>query len=251
MDPNNIQPYANQPLSNIKKTEGDFFALIEGISGAGIVALESLEAPKLALDSTKLMLRCVQAAFKGSFWDETKQMVRELQEKGRLLKNQDSEKVLEMGAELTRVVDSRETPDKEILNAARDLFLYGIMGSTNDDERYLAKRFLEITRDLHNDDILIFRGCYALYTKHKGSTNYPNDVDTWAKRVAEHIGHGIKYLVLNRENSLMAQNLIGSRTHADKSGIACADTGRLTDLGMRYCDFLEKASATVNDAQTP
>ena len=220
-------------------------ALLEIVSGAGLVALEYAPAPKIVQDGIRGVCLAVQAAVKGRFLEEIEKGISSLREKGMLLDPKSSEVARDATTELLEFIDSTKVSDRERLNAVKKLYLFGSLNTVQEEDRYLAYTFLKIAKRLDGDDILILKACNKIRQDRKDQHSYPADVDGWARMVATHIGHNISNLVLSREENLLENKLIGRRNNTDDSGIVYAGKARLSDLGIRFCEFLEMAEGAL------
>jgi len=62
----------------------------------------------------------------------------------------------------------------------------------------------------------------------------------WLHLISEQIGHNIPSLVEVYEENLERLSLITARPHSDRSGIGKSAYFRLTELGYKLCEFINK-----------
>lgn len=219
---------------------------VELLSGLGLTALSF--APQPVQDGAKTVFGAVQAAIQGRFLEETSEAVKLLREKGRMIDIKASDLAQDSITELFDFIANTKVSDAERLNAAKSIFLYGLLSTTNEHDRFLAKEFLQVVKQLNGKEIIILKSCYELSKLYAtGMNRYSSDADGWAKTVAEKSGLNITNLVLGCEDNLVSLHLIGKRQHADQSGITYSDKARLSDYGLALCEFLEKADPELKD----
>jgi hypothetical protein len=216
--------------------------LIQLMTGTGVAIFNGLgnwmdNPARAAGNLIGTVGRLVQSAVAGNFTQEIIQDLKKLKESGDLLETRLSDDATDALTEVLEFIDSIKTRDAEKLKAVRMLFKKSIRISTPEADRLLAKEFLKISKKLEGIDFLTLKACYEL---RKEKSVYAGDASMWAGRVAEKMGHGIQSMVFAREESLVGACLWGKRTHADLSGIANKSDFRLTDLGLKFCKFLEE-----------
>lgn len=184
----------------------------------------------------------VQAAVRGRLLSEIGKGIEDLKTRGKLIDPVASDYTKDSVTELVDFIESEKTSDTERFKAIKNIFLYGMLNTIEENEKYLSYTFLKIAKQLTGDDILILKACYDL-SKEKRILNV---AEIWAVEVAIKIGHGLRALIFSREEKLVECCLLGKRMHSDQSGVANSESARLTDLGSKFCNFLNKAESELN-----
>jgi hypothetical protein len=144
--------------------------------------------------------------------------------------------------DILRFIDS-EAPDVERFEAVKNLFFALNSVDVKEGEEFLMYQLFKISMELSAAQILMLKVLFNLLKKHQAFTN---DASSWVKTMAHELGHHVEALVLQDEKVLIEKGLISGRWMNDGSAIKPND-GRLTDLGLKLCEFLSDYADTKKD----
>ena len=162
--------------------------------------------------------------------------------------------------ELLREIDSNPT-DAERLKAMKAMFLAANRINATDGGSIAAYQLFQIAKKLNSGELLLLKAIYGAYRE--GSFDRANNtpLGVWADGMSGRLKYSLRGLVLRDEPALVAQSLIRPRFisvpgqvdfigRADEESIAVheGDTGRLTDLGIRFCENLESYQIGVKNS---
>ncbi len=204
------------------------------------IELAKIITGALSLDKHEWVKRAgslVQSAIQGRFKEKLDQMVDGLKKAGNL-----DEDFIQTGeyiqtfTELLDYLENETIADEERLKIIVQLFSIPLTKKTSDTDRFLAYEFIKIARELAGIEIRILRACYDIKSRHK-RIEFP---DAWASEVAGITGLGLQHIIFKYEDHLVRLNLIGAREGRE---ITERGTGRLTDLGIKFTEFIAEKSA--------
>jgi len=186
-------------------------------------------------------VRIVQAAFKGEVFHQLGKEVRMLRKKGKLAKDFEKNRYgYQTWVELLTVIDE-DIPDQDRLEALKAMFLACNKVNTTDAEHILGYQLFQIAKRLGSNELLVLKVVYELYKK--GQIGEGNPLQNsgvgytrWSEIVAEHLGHNLKSLVQFANGPLENHQLLSG--HGTES--IDVTSGRLTDLGIRFCQNIEQ-----------
>jgi hypothetical protein len=164
--------------------------------------------------------------------------------------------------ELLQEIDSNPT-DADRLKAMKAMFLAANQVNVTDGDSIAAYHLFQIAKRLNSGELLLLKAIYEDYKSNSFDRTGGTRLGAWANRMAGRVGHRLQSLVLREEPALVAQSLIHPRFRsvpgqidfqgrANEIEIAVheGETGRLTDLGIRFCENLEtyriEAESTKN-----
>lgn len=191
--------------------------------------------------------RLVQAALKGQYFRQFAAEIEELRKKGRIADDwPDNKQGFQTWVELMTVIDE-ESPDEERLDALKAMFFAVNKINLADTERIVAYQLFQIAKRLTSGELLLLRANYDAY-RSLGIQNHPHYThQDWLNHVVKMLGHNLTSLVTHHEKALAEHNLIVPRVN---SGAAVFGMyGRLTDLGIRFCQNIETYQAMKNSAK--
>ncbi|MGC2110664.1 MAG: hypothetical protein WA655_14175, partial [Candidatus Korobacteraceae bacterium] len=137
-----------------------------------------------------------------------------------------------------------ECPDPDRLEALKAMFFSVNSVKTVDAEKILAYQLFQIAKQLTSGQILLLKACYSLAKartletiQQEKQTNRsfqagvrPTD---WINPVFEYLGHDVSSLIEQDADRLQDLRLLAKLY---PSGMVPPQNGRLTDLGMRFCN---------------
>ena len=136
-------------------------------------------------------------------------------------------------------------PEEDRFNAMKTLFLKSVFKDSSEEKQLLSYQFMKLCKGLESSDLLIIKAAYdigkgRLAADLKSTEIDPNvaSAEGWLKIISKQIGHGIMSLVEVNEDKLVNLKLISPRIHSDRSGIRSTKNYRLTDLGLRVCEYI-------------
>ena len=165
--------------------------------------------------------------------------------------------------ELLQEIDSNPT-DADRLKAMKAVFLAANKINATEGDSIAAYHLFQIAKRLNSGELLLLKAIYEDYKSSSFDRTGSTPLGVWANRMAEKVGHRMQALVLRDEPALVAQSLIYPRFRAvpgqieflgRANEIAMAvhegETGRLTDLGIRFCENLETYRIAPLEADGP
>lgn len=184
----------------------------------------------------------VQAAIKCNLYEQLGREIKHYRDKGKIKEDFFStDKQRATLRELLEFID-KEAPDEDRFKAMKSIFFKAVSKDTTEAEEILAYEFMQVGKKLTSNDIMVLKVAYEVYlgggSAPAGETTRPRESSMWFGIVAKKIGHGIPALVELSEQNLSDLKLIGKRRHNDGSGLYNVESFRLTDLGIKLCEFI-------------
>ena len=189
----------------------------------------------------------VQGWISCNFFEQFGRELKDYVEKGKVKKDFFSTGAQQASLrELLKFID--DGTDEERFNAMKSIFFASISVDATADEEVLGYELMQICKKLESNDILILKAIYDI-TKGGGSNIQGINLMTrqaadWLKIVAHKIGHKIPSLVEVNERRLIDLKLIDDRIYDTgrhtSSEIAGGPNFRLTQLGIKLCEFITK-----------
>lgn len=188
-------------------------------------------------------LRTIQGAIGRRFFEQLSEELNDLHAKGKIA--EDTFESSSNQASLFELLDSvdKDAPDQERMNAMKALFVRAAEQDKSESERALIHQFMRIARKLNGEDILVLKAAFEVANSPEwvkssdpGKNNFA--AIQWLTEIAKSRGHNMPSLVAISETQLSSVRLLGGRTHGDRSGIDFGRNFGLTDLGMKFCEYL-------------
>lgn len=224
-DPTVMEQFLEEPLSFIAELTSGFIA-----SGPKELALATG--------------RVLQAALKGRLLEQWGAEFKKLREKGTIPKDfAESKYGFQTWAELLTIIDS-EAPDADRLEALKAMFLAVNRVDATDGQRILAYQLWLIAKRLNSGELLLLKAAYE--NRSKFSRNETGGYDAWAYKIAGYSGHEMPALVNLHEKALVENGLMTARV-AFVAGPINTENCRLTSLGIKFCENIEKYIIEVRE----
>lgn len=228
----------DDPQSIIKFLQAPTIKIAEALTGM------------LASDKNELKLsagRLVQASIKHNFLKQLGEEIKKYREEGKIKEDYfATHKEQASLYELLKFIDE-QIPDEERFRAMKSIFLYSITVDTVDKDKELSFELLKICKKISASELLILKACYNILNgQHKfdyltkEKIRDMHSASEWLRLVSEQIGHNIPSLIEVYEENLEKLSLITARQHSDRSGIGKSAYFRLTELGYKLCEFINK-----------
>lgn len=188
--------------------------------------------------------RIVQAALKAQLYRRLGEELKELREKGRIKAPEDTRFGFASWKELLQIIDE-ETPDEERLEALKAMFLAINRVNSSDAESIVAYQLFQISKKLTSGELLLLKAVLAAYrtgaVPDMQSAYGANWIqfDFWAQAVSKLLGGTPISLIELHEKSLINLQLISDRHPQDRHVVSTIQA-RLTDLGLRFCEQIER-----------
>lgn len=184
----------------------------------------------------------VQAAIKCNLYEQLGREIKHYREKGKIKEDFFStDKQRATLRELLEFID-KETPEEDRFKAMKSIFFMAVSKDVTEAEEVLAYELMQVGKKLTSNDIMVLKVAYEVYiggsSAPAGETTRPRESSAWFGIVAKKIGHNMPALVELSEQNLMGLKLIGARRHNDGSGLYNTESFRLTDLGIKLCEFI-------------
>lgn len=189
--------------------------------------------------------RLIQASINWKFLSQLGKELKEYAQKGRIKEDYfATHKEQSSLYELLKFIDEG-VPDEERFKAMKSIFLISISKDVSKEDKELAYELMKICKIISSSELLILKACYDVVKgkiafKHQGDFKLTiNSRNRWFRWVAEQIGHNLPSLVEYHEENLIKLKLISNRDTTIAAFIA-TDYFRLTELGVKLCDFISK-----------
>lgn len=192
-------------------------------------------------------IRILHAALTGDRLKGLSREILELRKKGKINQWFEGRFEAQTWVELLMVIDG-ETPDEERLDALKAMFFAVNKINATDAEKMLGYQLFQIAKRLTSGELLVLKAVYELVKQGRwdsGTLGYRQ----WAEFITAKLGHNVISLVEHYDKALVDNYLLTPRLHADSSGVT-QTSGRLTDLGIRFCQNIENyhiEKSTSND----
>ena len=186
--------------------------------------------------------RLAQGAIKGHFLKQVGREIKFLIDNGKIKEDYAEKKyAFQTFADLLLFIDG-EVPDEDRFKAVKALF-YSIIDKDAEGEEILRYQLFQISKRLNSSQLLTLKAAYELRKRKEN----PSSASSWRTSIAREIGHNSVGLVTSDEVVLSRENLIGTTTYTDNSGIHNIDDARLTDLGIKLIDLIFKYEDFANN----
>lgn len=185
--------------------------------------------------------RLVQGLARGELQNQFLRELGDLHERGVIKDNfyQDiKSKGFHSFVDILRFLDSDEVLENEKLIVLKKLFHSIIEVEVSEKQEAVYYQLFQIAKQLTSSALVVLAVNYHIYKRKDQSDGSQKQ---WAVAVSNELGHEITGLVEMHEEKLMELKLIGRRKLPDHSGIDLSQNFRLTDLGIRLGEYLEKA----------
>jgi hypothetical protein len=143
--------------------------------------------------------------------------------------------------ELFAEIDSNPT-DEDRLDALKAMFLAANQPHIGDGPRMLSYQLFQIAKKLTSGELMLLK---AIYETHRANewphgTASSGHAYNWRSAMASKCGHGLSALVEQNERKLAECGLISPILMSGNLETFKDDNARLTDLGIRFCDNIQK-----------
>lgn len=183
-------------------------------------------------------VRIVQGALKGVLFKQLAKEVHHFKEKGQFDESFGDRKYgFQTWVELLTVIDE-DAPDEDRLEAMKAMFYSANKINATDGEQIVGYQLFQIAKRLSSNELLVLRAAHELFRK--GPMRPGSGFRHWATAVAQQLGHNVTSLIEHADNALVDNQLLSERGLPDRSGIQLSDKWRLTDLGIRFCENIER-----------
>jgi hypothetical protein len=184
-------------------------------------------------------VRIVQGALKGNLFKRLAMEVEDLRKKGKIDENFGETKYgFQSWVELLSIIDE-DTPDEDRLEALKAMFYSINKVNATDAEQILGYQLFQIAKKLTSNELLVLKAAYELRNEGKTTVTGQGAFRDWAQAVSGHLGHSLISLIDHADRALVENQLLTDRFHGDRSGISWPNW-RLTDLGLRFCENIER-----------
>ena len=182
--------------------------------------------------------RIVQSAIKARLLTQLGRELEHYQKKGRIKEDYFATNNAQSSLlELLKFIDS-DIPDEEVFKAMKSIF-FGVVSTDADEaQEHVGYQLLQVCKKLNSMDILVIRACYQVYLKNDERLSSIKSHGDWSKEVSQRIGFGLPELIGISDDKLVEMGILASRQHGDKSGIRAGREFRLTNLGMKLCEYI-------------
>jgi len=166
--------------------------------------------------------------------------VEELRKKGKIVDDYAERKYgFKTLVELLKVIDG-EGPDEDRLDAMKAMFFAAYRVDASEAKEVLAYQLFQIAMQLNSNELLVLKAIFANQGSFQAGTMI--GYQQWASMVASYVGHGIGALVEHADKALVENRLISDRIMSDRNSVDTRN-GRLTDLGIKFCENIEHYQA--------
>jgi hypothetical protein len=144
--------------------------------------------------------------------------------------------------DILKFIDS-EAPDEDRFEAVKNLFFALNSVDTKESDEILMYRLFKISMELSATEIMMLKTTWNFLKMHKALSASAHE---WIGTMMHEQGHHLRILVEQDEKSLIEKGLLSDRIHPDRSGVKTTDA-RLTDLGVKLCEYLSDYADTKKD----
>lgn len=111
-----------------------------------------------------------------------------------------------------------------------------------DAEQIVGYQLFQIAKKLTSNELLILRSAYASRGNHLFMPNTSIPFKDWAEVLFGELGHRLQALIEHADDVLVGNKLLTRRFNMDSGfgGVVYPSNGRLTDLGIKFCESLER-----------
>lgn len=184
-------------------------------------------------------VRIVQGALKGNLFKQLAREVTHFREKGQIDESFGEKKYgFQSWVELLMLIDE-DRPDEDRLEALKAMFFSINRVNATDADQILGYQLFQVAKRLTSNELLVLKGVYELVGA-KGFRAGLNSFTEWAAVVSKHLGHSLVSLIAHADKVLVDNLLLTERVWPDRSGIQEGQPGRLTDLGVKFCENIER-----------
>lgn len=182
--------------------------------------------------------KIVQATVRGRLLQQLGTEIQKYKETGRIEEDYlASNRSTATFSELLEFIDE-ETPDKEVFDALKSIFLKSIEVGADEAVKVRAQQLLKIAKQLESMDVLVLRAVYTVYSKPLPEYHNINTTGEWMGIVSKLVGYDLPELVSQSNEKLEKMSLLSERTYGDKSGVRSGREFRLTSLGIKLCEHI-------------
>jgi len=148
--------------------------------------------------------------------------------------------------ELLQEIDSNPV-DADRLKAMKAMFLAANRVNASDGESIVAYQLFRIAKELNSGELLLLKMVFhAFKTKSIPQTPMLSlNANNWRSAMANNLGHGLSALVRKQESALVEHNLISPVVMSGQLETIVGDPSRISDLGIRFCENIEKYQIEV------
>jgi hypothetical protein len=181
--------------------------------------------------------RIVQGAFKARLFPQVAAEISAFRKAGKIPDDYAKRKSgFQTWVELFTVIDE-ETPDEERLEALKAMFLAVNHVNTADAEKVVAYQLFQIAKRLRSNDLLILK--FAFEMNRKGTALTSNSYGEWVRLISSnsHLPEGLVDLA---DETLVQCRLLTERYDTANRLQINQSKLRLTELGIKFCENLER-----------
>lgn len=183
-------------------------------------------------------IRIVQGALKGNLFKQLAKEIRQFKEKGRIDESFGETKYgFQSWVELLTIIDE-DVPDEDRIEALKAMFFSINKVNATDADQILGYQLFQVAKRLSSNELLVLKAVWELL----GKAAFRGDMgfNEWAEAVSKHLGHSLIGLIEHADKVLVDNQLLTERVLPDRSGIQHGRQGRLTDLGIKFCENVER-----------
>ena len=181
--------------------------------------------------------RVVQGVMKAKMYEQFSREILSFRDKGKIADKFPEQGTYESRTWVELMVDIDEGKvDDDRLEAMKAMFYSVNKISATDADKIVGYQLFQIAKSLRSGELLLLK---AVFERHKanafghGIGNY----NEWANTVLVSLGHSLVSLLVNHERALVQNCLL---TERERSGGVNLASGRLTDLGIRFCNNIDQ-----------
>lgn len=191
--------------------------------------------------------RIVQAMLKGKLLQQVSREIKALRDSGKIPDDfADRKYGFQSWVELLQIIDE-ESPDQDRLEALKAMFYSVNKVNATDTEQIANYLLFQTAKKLTSGELLVLKTIYRDFRSGNFSRGNSIPLYTWAYRIAGNSGHQLTALVIRDQSALVDQGLVSRLLNNPPNEVVVeADTARLTDLGVRFCENIQTYKIDVN-----
>jgi hypothetical protein len=187
----------------------------------------------------------VQGMLKGKLFPQVCREIKELRDNGKIPDDFAEKKYgFKSWVDLLKTIDE-EVPDDDKLEALKAMFYSVNKTNVPGKEQVFNYQLFQIAKRLTSGELLTLHAVYKLYRSGRCSNGITESLKNWAAQVSQFADHGSLDFVMRHEGKLSQEGLIteqiqtGSAPFVREQQNIWNKDGRITELGIRFCENIQ------------
>lgn len=134
----------------------------------------------------------------------------------------------------------KDIPDEIRFTTLKKILLVAAQELNMDRNSLLPHQFMKLCKSMNSGEVLVLLTTYDIAKRREYDVSARYGATRWLEYIADHSGLVFPELVESFETELIKKHLITDRTYGDRSGVNLGKNFRLTNLGVMFCDYVNK-----------